>query len=555
MLTRLSVRQLAIIEKLELNFATGLTVISGETGAGKSILMDSLGLVLGERADSGMIRHGESRAEIEAEFDVSGLTAAQAWLAEEELDEDDELSIRRVLKDSGSSSAWINGRKCTLSQLKSLGELLVDIHGQHEHQSLLKAAAQRQLLDEYAQHGELLSQVKTQWQQWQQLQQRYDQLSQAGNDRESRLDWLSFQLKEFNDLSLVEGELPELEQEHKKLANAGQLLQDCQLASALLYNDETSAQSLLSQAERALEQVAELDASLAESLDLVSNASVQAQEAADSLRRYADSIDLDPARLAEVENRLAAIQDLSRKHHCEPEALADTQQKLQAEYDDLAQADIRKEALEADLKAAQTAWQQSADQLSKQRQQAATKLASGVTQGMQPLGMPNGQFQIAIEPSKASATGQDKVVFEVAMNPGQPFQSMAKVASGGELSRVSLALQVVAANSVHVPVRVFDEVDTGIGGGVAQIVGQQLQTLANDCQVLCITHLPQVASHGHQHLYVNKRTDGQQTQTAVTELSAEQRVEELARMLGGVELTDQSLAHAQEMFSLSQAAS
>ncbi|MDD9893137.1 MAG: AAA family ATPase, partial [Gammaproteobacteria bacterium] len=314
MLTRLSVRQLAIIDKLELDFANGLTVISGETGAGKSILMDSLGLVLGERADTGMIRHGAERAEIQAEFDVSTIKPACAWLEDEEMDEDGELAIRRVLKANGSSSAWINGRKCTLTQLKSLGELLVDIHGQHEHQSLLKNTAQRDLVDEYGQHAELLQTLKQQWREWQSLQQRYDQLAQAGSDRDSRLDWLGFQLKEFNELALQEGELTELEQEHKKLANAGQLLQDCQLASALLYNDETSAQSLLSQAERALEKVAELDDSLAESLEMVSNASVQAQEAADSLRRYADGIDLDPARLSQVEERLAGIQDVARTH-------------------------------------------------------------------------------------------------------------------------------------------------------------------------------------------------------------------------------------------------
>ena len=554
MLTRLSVRQLAIIDKLELDFANGLTVISGETGAGKSILMDSLGLVLGERADTGMIRHGAERAEIQAEFDVSTIKPACAWLEDEEMDEDGELAIRRVLKANGSSSAWINGRKCTLTQLKSLGELLVDIHGQHEHQSLLKNTAQRDLVDEYGQHAELLQTLKQQWREWQSLQQRYDQLAQAGSDRDSRLDWLGFQLKEFNELALQEGELTELEQEHKKLANAGQLLQDCQLASALLYNDETSAQSLLSQAERALEKVAELDDSLAESLEMVSNASVQAQEAADSLRRYADGIDLDPARLSQVEERLAGIQDLSRKHHCEPEALLEAQEKLQAEYDDLAQADIRKEALEADLKNAQQAWQSNADTLSQKRQAAASELSAAVTEAMQPLGMPNGQFRIAVSEASPSAAGNDKVLFEVAMNPGQPFQSMAKVASGGELSRVSLALQVVAANAVHVPVRVFDEVDTGIGGGVAQIVGQQLQKLAGACQVLCITHLPQVASHGHQHFYVHKKTDGEQTQTAVSELDQPNRVEELARMLGGVEMTEQSLAHAEEMFSTAQAA-
>lgn len=555
MLTRLSVRQLAIIEKLELDFANGLTVISGETGAGKSILMDSLGLVLGERADTGMIRHGAERAEIQAEFDISQIQAANDWLQKQEMDEDGELGIRRVLKQNGSSSAWVNGRKCTLSQLKSLGELLVDIHGQHEHQSLLKATAQRQLLDEYGQHHSLLNSIQQQWQEWQGLQQRYNELNNADQDRDSRLDWLSFQLKEFADLALQAGELTELEQEHKKLANAGQLLQDCQLASALLYNDDTSAQSLLSQAERALEKVAELDEALTESLEMVSNASVQAQEAADALRRYADGIDLDPARLSDVEDRLAAIQDLSRKHHCDADALLSTQQRLENEYDDLAQADIRKDALEAELKTAQAAWQTSAQLLSKKRQQAAKTLSAAVTSAMQPLGMPNGQFQIAVEDASASAAGQDKVVFEVAMNPGQPFQSMAKVASGGELSRVSLALQVVAANAVHVPVRVFDEVDTGIGGGVAQIVGQQLQKLGSACQILCITHLPQVAAHGQQHFYVHKQTDGSQTQTAVSELSQTQRVEELARMLGGLEMTEQSLAHAAEMFSSAQAAS
>lgn len=553
MLKRLSVRQLAIIEKLELDFCAGLTVISGETGAGKSILMDSLGLVLGDRADSNMIRHGADRAEIEAEFDVSTLKAALSWLQEQELDEAGELSIRRVLRDNGSSSAWINGRKSTLTQLKELGEHLVDIHGQHEHQSLLKTPAQRELLDEYAQHNDALSSLKTQWQTWQALKTRYQQLSQAGADRDQRLDWLGFQLKELQALELQNDEFAELEQEHKKLANAGELLQDCQLATALLYSDETSAQSLLAQAERAIGKVAELDPTLAESLELISNAGVQAQEAADNLRHYSDGIEMDPERLNTVENRLAAIQDLSRKHHCEPENLTETLEKLQAEYDDLAQADERKEALESELAAAEAAWKKAADAISASRQKAAAKLSAAVSKTMQPLGMPNGEFKISAVETNPAAHGYDKVIFEVAMNPGQPFQPLAKVASGGELSRISLALQVVAANAVHVPVRVFDEVDTGIGGGVAQIVGQQLQQLASRCQVLCITHLPQVASHGHKHLYVHKHIDGNQTQTAVSELQQEKRVEELARMLGGVDLTEQSLAHAQEMFEHAQA--
>lgn len=553
MLKRLSVRQLAIIETLELDFAKGLTVISGETGAGKSILMDSLGLVLGERADSNMIRHGAERAEIEAEFDVTAIAAAMAWLQEQELDEDGELSIRRVLRDNGNSSAWINGRKTTLTQLKELGEHLVDIHGQHEHQSLLKSSAQRELLDEYAQHGDALLALTQQWQDWQALKTRYQQLSQAGQDRETRLDWLGFQLKELQELDLQADELTSLEQEHKKLANAEQLLQDCQLATALLYDDENCAQSLLAQAQRALENVAAFDPSLAESLEMVASASVQAQEAADSLRRYADGIEMDPERQNIVEERLTAVQNLSRKHHCDGEALREVQDKLQAEYDDLSQADERKEALEADLAAAEKAWQKQASIISKSRQKAAAELSSSVSAAIQPLGMPHGQFQISVSETTPAAHGQDKVVFEVAMNPGQPFQALAKVASGGELSRVSLALQVVAANAVHVPVRVFDEVDTGIGGGVAQIVGQQLQQLAGSCQVLCITHLPQVASHGHQHLYVHKQTDGSQTHTAVSELQPAQRVEELARMLGGVELTQQSVAHAQEMFEQAQA--
>lgn len=552
MLKSLSIRQLAIIESLDLDFQAGLTVISGETGAGKSILMDSLGLVLGERADSNMIRHGAERAEIQAELDVSAITPASHWLQEQELDEDGELSIRRVLRDNGNSSAWINGRKATLSQLKDLGEHLVDIHGQHEHQSLLKNASQRDLVDEYAQNAELLAETKSTWREWQELQQRFQQLSQASTDRDSRLDWLGFQLKELQELNLQPGELESLEQEHRKLANAGQLLQDCQLASALLYNDDTSAQSLLAQAERALENVSQLDPALSEAAELVSSASVQAQEAADSLRHYADGIELDPEQLNFVETRLASILDLSRKHHCEPEALCETLEQLQAEYDDLSQADVRKEELAAAVNAAQKQWQQNAAKLSKTRRKAADELSTAVTTAMQPLGMPNGQFRISLSEASPSAFGEDKIVFEVAMNPGQPFQSMAKVASGGELSRVSLALQVVAAKAVHVPVRVFDEVDTGIGGGVAQIVGQQLQQLATSCQVLCITHLPQVASHGQQHLYVHKQTDGEQTQTAVSELKDQQRVEELARMLGGIEMTEQSVAHAQEMYEHAQ---
>ncbi len=549
MLTHIHIRHFAIIEELDLELNPGMTVLTGETGAGKSILIDAIGLVLGDRADSSTVKHGCDKAEITLSIDVSQTATAEQWLQEQALDNEGECILRRVISANGKSRAWINGSPSNLSMLRQLGEQVVDIHGQHEHQSLMKKDMQRQLLDEFAGHQTLLEQTRHAWQQWHTLNERYQNLLTQNAEHLAKLDLLKFQVDELEKLDLQDDEAEQLEEEHSRLANADQLMQAAGAAQQQIYEDEQSVYSALGSVVQTLEQQLALDSDLESPLTLLHSAQIQLQEAAEELRHYLDKLNLDPARLQQVETRMAQMQDLARKHRIEAHELPQKLAELQQELTILDSDDYNLDTLEARLQEAATDYHKLAGKLSQQRQQAAKKLSAGVTEAMQQLSMKGGVFEIQLstDKQKFSASGMDDISFTVSANPGQPLKPLVKVASGGELSRISLAIQMIAAQKVTLPALIFDEVDTGIGGGTAEVVGKQLRKLGEGRQVLCVTHLPQVAAQAHNHYKVTKIKSQADTQTGIVTLSAEERIHEVARMMGGVEITDSTLALAREM--------
>jgi DNA repair protein RecN (Recombination protein N) len=551
MLNQIYIRNFAIIDALELEFRPGMTVLTGETGAGKSILVDALGLVLGDRADSDVVRHGEERAEVSAEFDIDTLPAVRAWLKENDLDEESDCTLRRVVSAEGRSKCYINGRPASLQLIKELGEMLVDIHGQHQHQSLLKGDVQRQLLDDYCGSQRLAEETRALQQRWKNTLDELERLSQSGRDRDARLDLLRYHLQELEGLALEPHEFQSLEEEQRRLAHGGRLLEQCAGALNALYdNEEVSAQGILDRSLGELEELRDIDPQLGNICTLLGEASIQIQEASNELRHYVEKLELDPERLQWVEQRLGAIHDLARKHHTEPEALLELQQNFSDELNRLENADIALETLQKQLDELQQHYQTSAKKLSQERKKGAKKLSTAVTEIIRQLGMPAGEFTITLLPREEQTPhrhGLENISFEVAANPGQPSKPLNRVASGGELSRISLAIQVLLSNSQKIPTLIFDEVDTGIGGAVAETVGRQLRTLGTSHQVMCVTHLPQVAALGHHHLQVSKAIEGKSTRTQIQVLADDQREEEIARMLGGMEITQQTRAHAREM--------
>ncbi len=549
MLTQLRIRDFAIVETLDLELATGMTAVTGETGAGKSILVDAIGLLLGDRADSGVIRHGAERTDISAAFDLDALPAARDWLVERDLHGEGECHLRRVIASNGRSRNYINGVPQPAQALRELGEWLVDIHGQHEHQSLLRRDAQRQLLDDYAGNAALAAQLAEYYRTWSRLRQELRNLRQASSERDARLDILRYHLRELAALNLAEGEIAELESEQRRLANANQLLDTGQrLLNELSESDEDTVADRLSHSLRELDLLSRLDARLIPVSELLNAALIQVREAGSELRGYVQALDLDPAHLAQIEQRLTAAHQLARKHRLDAGELTVLRARFEAELDTLEHSETRLDELQQAMKAARAAYQQCAEQLSEQRAAAARELSERVSQALAELGMPGGRFAIVLERlEKPTPGGLETVEFQVSANPGQPLRPLAKVASGGELSRISLAIQVIAARAARIPTLIFDEVDSGIGGGVAEVVGRQLRTLGGNRQVLCVTHLPQVAAQAHQQLKVEKRTDGETTHTGVQPLATEERITEIARMLGGLELTANTLAHAREM--------
>jgi len=557
MLTSLYVRHFAVVEEAEIAFGPGLTVVSGETGAGKSLLVDALMLLAGSRADSGMVRAGSDRAELAAEFDLAELPDARAWLAQEELDEEGNCQLRRVIRAEGSSRAWINGRPANASQLSELASMLVEIHGQHEHQALLSRGHQLALLDAYAGHDPLLAQVRETAQQWRAVQARIQSLS-GGDDRDQRIELLRHEVGELEKWALPASELAELEASHKRLANAGRLAEGASGVSEMLDGDsELSLRRGLARAQAELIKLAALDDKLQPLLELLDNASIELSEAADGLGRYALDVDLDPERYTEVDTHLTRLHELSRRHRLPVTELHEKATSLGEELAQLEGAGEALEQLDRQREKHQREYLAAASALSKARTDAAGRLGQEVSVLMGELGMAGGRLVVELEPTgseEPDAQGQERCELLVSANPGQPPRALRKVASGGELARISLAIEVATLGKDTVGSMVFDEVDTGIGGAVAEVVGQKLRALGGQRQVLCVTHLPQVAAQGHAHLRVSKHSDGESTQTRIDKLDAGGRRDELARMLGGVEITKETRAHAKQMLERAQTA-
>lgn len=553
MLNHLTVHNYAIVEHLDLELDGGMTVITGETGAGKSIMLGALSLTLGARADSNVVRPAAERADISSSFDISNINEAKQWLIGRELDDGDLCMLRRVITAEGRSRAYINGKPCTQSDLRELGAMLIDIHSQHEHQSLLKTDTHRRLLDEFAGNSSLANEVKQLASQWQQKNQQLKKLSTSSAEQQARIQLLSYQLEELDALSLGEQELEQLEREQKLLAQAGQIVQHCQLVVDLCSESETS--SILGALNTALNRgrsFSQPPTALEQCNELLTSAQIQVEEAVAGLNRFLDDFDCDPQRQQQVEERLDSIYNLARKHKVQPQQLNELQSQLLLELESLNSGDIQLEQLAQEIEQLEQSYQKSAAQLSQQRNKAAKQLQELVSQRMQELGMPGGKFSIQLDPAtnpEPNLSGLEQISFLVSANPGQPLQPLAKVASGGELSRISLAIQVITAQTSRVPTLVFDEVDVGIGGPTAEIVGQLLRQLGSNGQVITVTHLPQVAAQGHQHLFVHKVREDDSTATAVAKLDQQQRTEEVARMLGGVEMTEESLAHARKMLA------
>ena len=554
MLLNLSIIDLAVVKSLDLDLETGMSVLTGETGAGKSILLTALGLALGDRADSGYVRPDCKRAEVNLEFDLADAPSAQQWLKDNELDNEQHCLIRRIVNQDGRSKAYINNRPVTLQYLQELSEKLVEIHGQHAHLTLLNPDEQRRLLDAYAKNQPLLDQVNQCYKQWSSAHKELADLIKADVDQSEREEFLRYQLEELQTLNLTSFNYAALSEEHSKLANFGQILTTGRAQVDLLYeNEQQSVNQLLSHSAAELSQIARYAPELNDICALLSEAQILTEEAALQLRRFLESQEADPQQLEHLENQIGVIQNLSRKHHVMPDQLLDVVNKINTELDNISHSGERMAILTTETVALEQQYQQFSTQLSEQRHIAAQKLQDQISVMIKELGMPQGEFLVAMsrfDTLTPKLNGKDKIEFLVSANPGLPAKPLAKVASGGELSRISLAIQVTTANDKTTPTLIFDEVDSGIGGGVAEIVGQKLRSLSQYRQVMCVTHLPQVAAQAHHHLYVEKNNKSDITSSQVRLLQNEERVEEIARMLGGVTMTANTLAHAQEMLSL-----
>jgi len=550
LLKHLHIRNFAVIEELDIPFNHGMTVFTGETGAGKSIMVDALGLVLGDRSDSGIVRAACERTEITAIFDIEDDNEIKSVLVEQEIDCDDELILRRVINKDGRSRAYVNGSSVPAQLLRSLGECMVDIYGQHAHQSLLKANVQRNLLDEFGNHPQQLNEVKDAWKIWNANEIELQALSGNNRDHDAQIELLQYQIQELHALNPGESNFSDVEKEYGKLANANRLLEVCQQTFQQLSEDECSTQSQISQHLNEIQDIQKFDPSLATVIELLNGASIQIGEASDELRHYLDRLELDPERLKEVEDLLGAFHDMARKHKIQPETLSDHLVTLEDELHKLENSEARfKELIELQQTSIKN-YRKAASKLNHCRQQAAKRLSHDISKKLNDLGMPGGKFSIEvirIEKDIPLQNGMDKIDYLVSLNPGQPLQALSKVASGGELSRISLAIQVTGSKDKGIQTLIFDEVDSGIGGGVAEIVGKLLHSLSNKRQVFCVTHLAQVASQGDHHLQVAKATHAGTTLTRVGEMNDAERIDEIARMLGGVKITEQTLAHAKEM--------
>ena len=556
MLTQLTINNFAIVRQLEIELAKGMSVITGETGAGKSIAIDALGLCLGQRIETSMVREGQERAEICATFFIEPTNPAYQWLQAQELQDPDNPSdciLRRVINADGRSKAFINSTPVSASQLKEIGQYLIHINGQHASQLLLKNDYQLQLVDSFAHHHDLLVQMREDYRAWKNLQTQVKTFQQKVAENEAKKQLLQYQVEELDEFALRPNEYLELEEDQRRLSNSEQLTQLSQSALQLLSENETvSIDSMLYRATQYIDELSELDPRYASVQTMLNDALIQVQEATSEVQHLASHIEQDPMLLQEIEQRLSQALQLARKHNVKPEELVDWHQKLKAELTALLDFSESEERLILEEKAAFEKMQHTAKQLHESRCQAAGKLAQQVTHSIKGLGMENAEFFIEVNSdlTKVAANGADNIVFTLRSNLGQQAQPLAKVASGGELSRISLAIQVLTSDQSAIPTLIFDEVDVGISGKTASVVGKLLRQLGDKCQVLCVTHLPQVACHGHHQFNVEKFTVDDKTETKMTALSQEERVPALARLLGGSEITDLALANAREMLDL-----
>lgn len=554
MILSLSIENFAVVKSVHVDFQQGLSVVTGETGAGKSIAIDGLSLCLGARADANAVRKNCDKASVVAEFDIQELPKVKHWLTELELIQEEapnECTIRRVISAEGRSKAFINGKVVTLSQLKVLGQWLVSIHGQHAHHQLLKADAQLHLLDQFANHPDLLSSVKSSFEQYRQIKQHFDELTATQEQRKARCQLLSYQVEELDNFGLQQDEFEQLEIEFKRLSNSQTLLEEAQLSFYRLYeNDEYNALSLVQKCVNELEQLETHDATLGPIVSILKDSAINIEEASNELRSYCDDLDIDPIRMQQVEQRYQQAMDFARKHNIMPEALYDTHQALAAEYAELQASSVSLEEVAEQVQAELDNYLEKTAQLSQSRQSAGEALAQQIVESVTQMNMAHTQLKFAVNYDTSQplhANGLDTIQILVTTNPGQPMDVIENVVSGGELSRIGLAIQVITSHLNQVPTLIFDEVDTGISGPTAAIVGSLLRKLGDSTQVMCVTHLPQVAAQGHQQLFVNKLTDGETTETTMRALNDEQRVRELARLLAGDTLTDSAIANAQEM--------
>lgn len=556
MLNELKITNFAIAESLDIEFQTGFSAITGETGAGKSIMIDALALALGARADSAMVGSKGDKAQIIADFDISNNEGAQRWLEEKSLDTDGECILRRVLGKDGKSRAFINGMPSPLQDIKSLAEQLINIHSQHQHQQLLKKESHRELLDAFCAHQSLVKNTVDCFKQWQATQKQLKELEGNQSTRLARIEFLEFQLDELDKLALEENEYQYLSDEHQKLANIDQDLLQANEALNLLSDAESmSIRDALYKTQQIFQQLSQKHLALRPNLESIDAAIIQIEESSRDLAHYLEHLENDPERLSEIDERLSKTHQLARKHHIKAEELYAFHQKLQEELDSLKNSDVSLSHLSKQSQTLQEQYVKQANTLSKKRKQAAKQLEQAINGKFHELGMEHAKIIVelrTLDISEASAFGLDDIELLISTNPGQPAQSLHKIASGGELSRISLAIQVNFAEKASLPCLIFDEVDVGIGGATAEVVGRLLRQLSRHSQIICVTHLAQVAAHAHQQFKIHKHSDASKTVTQVFKLKQKERVEEIARMMSGAELTQKSQSHARELLSLAQ---
>lgn len=550
MLTQLTINNFAIVDNLIVDFNTGMTAITGETGAGKSISVDALSLCLGARADASFIRHGSDRIDISAHFLLDDTPSALAWLKENQLDDHNECIVRRVIAQDGRSKAFINGSAVPVSQLKELGQMLIQIHGQHEHQLLMRSDYQQHLLDQYMADATLINAMKNAYKQWKNATEQFAQYEKFRQEQDAHTQLLQYQLKELNEFSPIEGEYEQIDEEYKRLSNSEQLIKlSQQILDMLSENPDFNILNQLNSAKNMAQDLANIDSQLMNVCSMLEDATIPLQEASYELSHYTENLDIDPSRVMQLEQRISKQISLARKHHIQPEKLPELHQQLLDEFKQIANQDEIGEQLKQDIAQYYQQAQSYAKKLHTSRTKVAEALSKKISKTIQELSMPHGQFSVDIawDDKKMSETGADHITFLVTTNPGQPMQPISKVASGGELSRIALAVQVLTAQKMETPALIFDEIDVGISGPTAAKVGNLLRELGQSTQVITVTHLPQVAGNAHHHYFVTKKTDGKHTQTQMNGLDQNQRLAELARLLGGDKITENTLANAKEL--------